>query len=64
MRDKYLFDTYDQEHPLYSTENKKVYLNTGSGWRLSSSFVLPQPIVSNYSYTVGFVSLTIGSFNL
>ncbi|VVH64137.1 hypothetical protein BSPLISOX_2012, partial [uncultured Gammaproteobacteria bacterium] len=34
---------------------KKVYLNTGSGWRLSSSFVLPQPIVSNYSYTVGFV---------
>ena len=26
MRDKHLFDTseYDQEHPLYSTENNKV----------------------------------------
>ncbi|CAB5503921.1 hypothetical protein AZO1586I_1206, partial [Bathymodiolus thermophilus thioautotrophic gill symbiont] len=29
---------------------KKVYLNTGSGWQLSSSFVLPQPIVSTYTY--------------
>jgi hypothetical protein len=29
---------------------KRFYLNTGSGWQLSSSFVLPQPIVSTYTY--------------
>ncbi|CAB5502423.1 hypothetical protein AZO1586R_1428 [Bathymodiolus azoricus thioautotrophic gill symbiont] len=34
---------------------KKVYLNTGSGWQLSSSFVLPQPIVSTYTYQKWFM---------
>ncbi|CAC9534539.1 hypothetical protein [uncultured Gammaproteobacteria bacterium] len=33
---------------------KKVYLNTGSGWQLSSSFVLPQPIVSTYTYKIPY----------
>ncbi|OIR25073.1 FG-GAP-like repeat-containing protein, partial [Bathymodiolus thermophilus thioautotrophic gill symbiont] len=42
---------------------KKVYLNTGSGWQLSASFVLPQPIVSDYSflYRDCYTVLTIGS---
>ncbi len=30
---------------------KKVYLNTGSGWQLNTSFVLPHPVVSSYDYT-------------
>jgi hypothetical protein len=33
MRDKHLFDTseYDPEHPLYSTENKKVLVKMKDG---------------------------------
>ncbi|MBA5249620.1 MAG: VCBS repeat-containing protein, partial [Gammaproteobacteria bacterium] len=30
---------------------KKVYLNTGSGWQLSTSFKLPYSVVRDYNYT-------------
>lgn len=30
---------------------KKVYVNNGSAWELSSSFILLHPIVSDYNYT-------------
>ncbi|OIR25076.1 FG-GAP-like repeat-containing protein, partial [Bathymodiolus thermophilus thioautotrophic gill symbiont] len=42
---------------------KKVYLNTGSGWQLSTSFVLPQPIVSDYDFIYRYC-YTVVSINL
>ncbi|CAC9628195.1 hypothetical protein [uncultured Gammaproteobacteria bacterium] len=32
------------------SDYKKVYLNTGNGWQLSTSFVLPHPIVRDYDF--------------